>query len=162
MDVTTHRLVLHPVDRAEAQRIRDRRPAPDDAWADDYPFDGDITALTALLAATDDGRDPRPFGYYQLRVDGRAVGGIGFFGPPQDGAVEIGYGLAPRARGHGYAAEALGAMLAIAHEHGVRTVRARTDVGNEPSRRTLQRAGFSELRVEDGLYHYAITTPGPN
>ena len=114
MDVTTHRLVLHPVDRAEAQRIRDRRPAPDDAWADDYPFDGDIDALTALLGATEDGGDPRPFGYYQLRVDGRAVGGIGFFGPPQDGEVEIGYGLAPSARGHAYAAEALRAMLTIA------------------------------------------------
>lgn len=160
MDVTTDRLVLHPVDRAEAQRIRERRPAPDDAWAVDYPFDGDITALTALLGATEDGRDPRPFGYYQLRVDGRAVGGIGFFGPPQDGEVEIGYGLAPSARGNGFAAEALAALLRRATELGVRTVRARTDVGNEASRRTLERAGFAERRIDDGVRHFEADVTG--
>jgi len=155
VDVTTDRLVLHPVDREEARRIRDREPTGADAWAPDYPFDGDIDALTAVLNATEDGRDPRPFGYYQLRVDGRAVGGIGFFGPPQDGEVEIGYGLAPSARGHGYAAEALRAMLTIAKENGVRTVRARTETDNGPSRRTLERAGFAELRIEDRTHHFA-------
>jgi len=156
-DVRTDRLVLHPVDRAEARRIRDRQPAPHDAWASDYPFDGDVTALTALLDATEDGRDPRPFGYYQIRVGGRAVGGIGFFGPPVDEAVEIGYGLAPGARGNGYAAEALVALVRRAVELGVRTVRARTETANAASRRTLERAGFTEQRVEAGTHHYEIT-----
>jgi len=154
VDVITDRLVLHPVDRAEAQRIRDREPQPGDAWVDDYPFDGDITALTALLRATQDGRDPRPFGYYQLRVQGTAVGGIGFFGPPEDGTVEVGYGLAPSARGHGYAAEALAAMCELAAGLGVTTLVARTEVGNEPSRTTLLRAGFTEQRVEDETRHF--------
>ena len=156
MDHITDRLVLHPVDRAEAQRIRDREAGPDDTWADDYPFDGDITALTAMLRATEDGRDPRPFGYYQLRVQETAVGGIGFFGPPQDGVVEVGYGLAPSARGHGYAAEALTAMCELAAGLGVSTLVARTEVGNEPSRKTLLRAGFTEERVEDETRHFAI------
>jgi RimJ/RimL family protein N-acetyltransferase len=157
MDVRTDRLVLHPVDRAEAQRIRDRQPAPEDAWVSDYPFDGDISALTALLTATEDGRDPRPFGYYQLQVAGQAVGGIGFFGPPADGTVEIGYGLAPSARGHGYAAEALAALVRRAAELGAHTVRARTETENAASRRTLERTGFVERRVEDGTHHFEIT-----
>jgi RimJ/RimL family protein N-acetyltransferase len=160
-DLHTDRLVLHPVDRREAQRIRDRQPAPDDAWAHDYPFDGDVTALTALLEATEDGRDPRPFGYYQIRVDNRAVGGIGFFGPPVARTVEIGYGLAVSARGHGYAAEALVALVGRAAELGVRTVRARTETDNVASRRTLERAGFSEERIEDGTRHFEIAVPGP-
>lgn len=51
--------------------------------------------------------------------DGQAVGGIGFKGQPQGGCVEIGYGLVPSARGHGYAAEALVALLAVAADHGL-------------------------------------------
>ena len=52
-------------------------------------------------------------GYYRITrlADGRAVGGIGFKGQPDGGCVEIGYGLAPSARGHGYAAEAVVALL---------------------------------------------------
>ena len=157
MDVITERLVLHAVDRAQARRIRDREPGAEDAWADDYPFEGDLDALSALLQATEDGRDPRPFGYYQIRLGGRAVGGIGFFGPPQEGEVEIGYGLAPSARGHGYAAEALVGLLGRARELGVRTVRARTETGNLASRRTLEHAGFAELRVEGETHHFEIT-----
>jgi len=156
VDLLTDRLVLHPVDRAEAQRIRDRRPDPQDDWAADYPFEGDVDALTALLRATEDGRDPRPFGYYQVQVGGRAVGGIGFFGPPAEGVVEIGYGLAPSARGHGYAGEAVVALLAAAADLGVTTVHARTDADNAASRQTLRRAGFVENGRDGELLRYSV------
>jgi RimJ/RimL family protein N-acetyltransferase len=161
VDVLTDRFVLHPVDREEARRIRDQEPGPSDEWAPDYPFEGDVTALTALLRVTEDGRDPRPFGYYQLRVNGRAVGGIGFFGPPTEGTVEIGYGLAPSARGHGYAAEAVIAIVRLAAKLDVRTVQARTETDNTASRRTLERAGFVETRVEEGTHHFETVVPGP-
>ena len=154
-DLRTERLVLHPVDRAEAQRIRDRRPDPQDDWAADYPFEGDIDALSALLRATEDGRDPRPFGYYQIQVGGRAVGGIGFFGPPAEGVVEIGYSLAPSARGHGYAGEAVVALLAAAGL-GVATVHARTATDNAASRQTLRRAGFVEDGTDGELLRYSV------
>ena len=40
------------------------------------------------------------------------IGAAGFQGPPDDtGAVRVGYGLAESARGHGYATEALRALL---------------------------------------------------
>ena len=58
----------------------------------------------------DDHGEQRPFGYYQIRrqSDRLAIGGVGFKGPPDGGVVEIGDGLVPSARGHGYATEALG------------------------------------------------------
>jgi len=86
-------------------------------------------------------------------VDGRAVGGIGFKGQPDGGCVEIGYGLAPSARGHGYAAEAVGAVLRVAADHGLSKVIADTTLDNIASQRTLIRAGF-RLVGTDGELHY--------
>jgi RimJ/RimL family protein N-acetyltransferase len=75
-------------------------------------------------------------------ADGRAVGGIGFKVQPDGGCVEIGYGLAPSARGHGYAAEAVIAVVAMAADHGLSRVIADTTPNNIASQRTLIRAGF--------------------
>jgi GNAT superfamily N-acetyltransferase len=66
-------------------------------------------------------RSQRPRWITRL-ADGQAVEGIGFKDQADGGCVEIGYGLAPSARGHGYAAEALVALLAIAADHGLSRV----------------------------------------
>ena len=97
MDSLTTRLSLRAVDELEARRIRDHARQPGDAWAADYPFEGDLAAIGAFLRATERSGDQRPFGYYQIRrqSDGLAVGGVGFKGRPDGGVVEIGYGLAP-------------------------------------------------------------------
>ncbi len=156
MDSQTARLSLHAVDELEAQRIRDRAPQPGDAWAADYPFEGDLAAIGSLLRATEQNGEQRPFGYYQIsrQSDGLAVGGVGFKGRPDGDVVEIGYGLAPSARGHGYAAEALGGLLQIAADLGVRTIRADTELDNVASRRTLEHAGFHQVDVDSELYYY--------
>jgi RimJ/RimL family protein N-acetyltransferase len=73
---------------------------------------------------------------------GRAIGGLGFKGQPDGGCVEIGYGLAPSARGHGYAVEAVIALLTVAADHGLSRVIADTTLDNVASQRTLIRAGF--------------------
>lgn len=150
-ELRTPRLTLRAIDVAEGERIVARRPAPGDRWAPDYPFDGDVVGVMAFLANVSAGGRVRPFGHYRItrRSDGRAVGGIGFKGPPHDGSAEVGYGLAPSARGHGYAAEALGAILHLAARRGVSRVVADTEAGNVASRRTLERAGF-RLRDTDG------------
>lgn len=159
-DIETSRLTLHPVDRAEAHRIRGGERAPDDRWVPDYPFDGDRIALSAFLAAWERDGDQRPFGYYRIarRADGRSVGGIGFKGQPDQGVVEVGYGLAPSGRGHGYAAEALTALTDLAARHGVSRVRAETSPDNAASVRTLERAGFARVGSGDGLLHYEFAT----
>ena len=155
-DIRTPRLLLHAIDVAEAERIAARTAGPADSWADDFPFEGDLRAVGAFLRATAAGGEQRPFGYYRIvrRADGRAVGGIGFKGQPDGGCVEIGYGLAPSARGHGYAAEAAAALLAMAADHGLSRVIADTTPENLASGRTLIRAGFRLVGTDAGLDHY--------
>jgi RimJ/RimL family protein N-acetyltransferase len=164
-DIQTSRLRLHAIDTAEGERIVARRPGDGDAWAEDFPFDGDVIGVTAFLRATAEGRDQRPFGHYRITrsSDGKAIGGIGFKGRPDDGCVEIGYGLSPSARGHGYAAEALAVLLTIAAEHGLSRVTADTTKDNIASQRTLENAGFTHTGANGDLYLYEVllTTPSP-
>jgi RimJ/RimL family protein N-acetyltransferase len=157
-DLLTQRLVLHPIDVLEAERITARRPGDEDRWAADFPFDGDVIGATAYLRAFAEHGEQRPFGFYRISraADGLAIGGIGFKGQPEGGSVEVGYGLGPSARGNGYAAEALIALLAVAARHSLDRVVADTDQNNTASQRTLERAGFSRVREEGGLYFYEV------
>jgi RimJ/RimL family protein N-acetyltransferase len=157
-DIRTARLQLHAIDVAEAERIVARSAGPIDAWADDFPFEGDVGAVGGFLRATAALGEQRPFGYYRITrlSDGRAIGGIGFKGQPDGGAVEIGYGLAPSARGHGYAAEAVIALLTVATDHGLSKVIADTTLDNVASQRTLVRAGFLLVSTDAELHHYEM------
>lgn len=136
--------------------MHERAPQPGDARAAEYPFEGDLAALGGFLHATKPNGEQRPFGYYQIRrqSDGLAIGGVGFMGAPDGNVVEIGYGLAPSARGHGYATEALAGLVQIAADLGVTTIRADTDVGNVASQRTLENAGLHQVDADSELHHY--------
>jgi RimJ/RimL family protein N-acetyltransferase len=161
-DVRTSRLQLHAIDVAEGERIVARSAGPADAWADDFPFEGDVGAVGGFLRATDTQGDQRPFGYYRITrlADGLAIGGLGFKGQPDDGCVEIGYGLAPSARGHGYAAEAVIALLTVASDHGLVRVIADTTLDNVASQRTLIRAGFRLVGTDAELHSYEVLLSG--
>ncbi|TWP38329.1 GNAT family N-acetyltransferase [Leekyejoonella antrihumi] len=161
-DLHTERLVLHPIDAAEAARIVARQPSGEDSWAQDFPFEGDLIGVTAFLRAVAAGGDPHPFGHYRIAraADGKAIGGIGFKGRPDGGSVEIGYGLTPSARGHGVAAEAARALVALAAQRGVSRVIADTDKVNIASQRTLERAGFTRVAANGDLYRYEILIVG--
>lgn len=158
-DVITARLVLHPILPAEAVRIAGRSPAPGDRWHAEYPFADELAPLGSLATEV----DPDPvFTLYQIRdrVTGLAIGGIGFFAPPDgDGAVELGYGLVAAARGRGFAAEALVALVRRAFTHGAGVVRADADTANTASQRVLLRAGFVEIRRERGLVFFEVRAP---
>jgi RimJ/RimL family protein N-acetyltransferase len=161
-DIRTSRLELHAVDVAEAKRIAARSAGPTDTWADDYPFEGDVGAVGGLLRATATHGEQRPFGYYRITrlADGRAIGGLGFKGRPDGGSVEIGYGLAPSARGHGYAAEAVVGLLTVAADNGLSRVLADTTLDNIASQRTLIRAGFRLVSTDAALNHYEVLVNG--
>lgn len=154
--VSGTRLELHAVDEVEALRIRDCTRQQGDVWAADYPFDGDLAAIGSFLHVTKISGDQRPFGYYQIRIhpEGLTVGSVGFRGLPAEGVAEIGYGLVPSARGHGYAAEALGQLMQIAAAAGVTTISANTDLNNDASRRTLENAGFHQVGADAELYYF--------
>jgi RimJ/RimL family protein N-acetyltransferase len=157
-DIRTSRLLLHAIDVAEGERIVAQSAGPADLWATDFPFEGDIGAVRGFLRATSAHGEQRPFGYYRVTrlSDGSAVGGIGFKGQPVDGCVEIGYGLAPSARGHGYASEAVIALLALGAELGISRVIADTTLDNLASQRTLIRAGFHLVCADAELRYYEI------
>jgi RimJ/RimL family protein N-acetyltransferase len=161
-DIRTSRLQLHAVDVAEAERIVGRSAGPTDTWVDDFPFEGDVGAVGMFLRATATHGEQRPFGYYRITrlADGRAIGGLGFKGRPDGGCVEIGYGLAPSARGHGYAAEAVMALLTLAADHGLTRVIADTTLDNIASQRTLVRAGFRLVSTDAELHHYEVFLEG--
>lgn len=156
MELRTARLSLHAIGEAEARRIRDREPCAYDAWTTDYPFEGDLAAIGSLLRATEQYGEQGPFGYYQIRrqLDGLAIGGVGFKGFPDGEVVEVGYGLAPSARGHGYVTEALEALMQLAVGLGMTTLRADTDIDNVASRRTLEHAGFCQVGADSQLCYY--------
>jgi RimJ/RimL family protein N-acetyltransferase len=136
--IRTPRLDLVPLPDGDAEAIlagaREGRP-----WSPGYPTPGDVE--TAGWPAP---IDPR-WGTLQMveRATGLAIGGIGCHGAPSDGIVEVGYGIAPEARGRGLATEALSALVTFLEaQPEVRLVRAATDAANEPSQRVLERCGF--------------------
>jgi RimJ/RimL family protein N-acetyltransferase len=162
IDLRTSRLQLHAINVAEAERIFARTAGPDDVWADDFPFEGDVGAVGGFLRSTAAFGEQQPFGYYRITrlSDGRAIGGIGFKGQPDGGCVEIGYGLVPSARGHGYASEAVIALLSVTVDHGLSKVIADTTLDNIASQRTLIRAGLRLASTDAEHHHYEVFLKG--
>ena len=66
-----------------------------------------------------------------------------FFHSEEHRAGEVGYVFAPPFHGHGYATEAVGALLDLAFSGlGLHRVVARLDARNEPSARLAERLGL--------------------
>lgn len=159
MRINAARLTLESISPELARRIVAREPAANDAWHAEYPFEDELAPLQGLAADP----DPDPvFTMYQIRrrSDGLAIGGLGFFGAPDDsGRVEFGYGLVPSARGAGLATEAVVAALTVARSRGARIAEADTDLDNAPSQRVLVKAGFSETHRDHEKIYYRRRLP---
>jgi RimJ/RimL family protein N-acetyltransferase len=96
--------------------------------------------------------DPWLHGYSLVERESDAiVGTCGFKGPPDDGVVEIAYGVSPEQRNRGYATEAAAALVAIAfRREDVRVVCAHTLPDSGASQRVLAKCGFERVgEVED-------------
>lgn len=143
MIIRTERTTLAPISPALARRIVELDERDGDAWHPEYPFADELGPLRGLAESTTG--DPI-FTMYLIRdADGTAVGGLGFFGPPDStGRVEFGYGLVPAARGVGLATEAVAGALSFAAAHGAERAAAETDVTNLASQRVLLKAGLAE------------------
>jgi RimJ/RimL family protein N-acetyltransferase len=113
--------------------------------AGDWPHEDTYDALRPFA---EHGGGP---GTFVVLEDGVVVGDCGWFGPPdEDGEVEIGYGLAPSARGRGLGTEAVRQLIEWVHAQGARTVRAEVLPGNETSLRLLARLGFEDIGERAG------------
>lgn len=86
---------------------------------------------------------------------GLAIGGLGFFGPPDEqGCVEFGYGLVPSARGKGFATEVVCAALLFAGANGAVRAKADTTPDNVASQRVLEKAGLQLTERSASAYSY--------
>ena len=155
MLLRTARTLMESITPTTAGRMVAGARTSQDRWHPEYPLADEVDPLRSLAA------DPSPdpvFTMYVIRRadDGLAIGGLGFSGPPDDeGAVEIGYGLVPSARGLGLATEAVRAAVGVAADHGAGVVRADTDTGNLPSQAVLLRSGFLEVGRDANAVHFA-------
>lgn len=93
------------------------------------------------------------YGWYAIdrsAAPAQLVGAGGYFGPPADGRVEIGYSIAPEFHRRGYATELVEALVARAFAiDGLDTVIAHTTRANPASIGVLKKCGFED-RGEDG------------
>ncbi len=82
-----------------------------------------------------------------VEADGQFVGSAGLHLRGSRLGPEIGYWIAPWARGRGYAAEAARALAEWGLAHGAPRVHLFTDVANTASQTVAERAGFSREGV---------------
>jgi RimJ/RimL family protein N-acetyltransferase len=158
--IQSARLCLRQLEAGEARALLQGKSDPERPWMAGYPMQGTLIAVEAFVRAIDNGSSPGAYGVYQLvrSSDHVVIGDIGFHGPPtQGGAVTVGYGLAPGARGRGYATEALKAVVAWAlAQPEVAWVEADTTHANQPSQRVLERAGMRLVDRSDQLRFYRV------
>ncbi|MFF1807567.1 GNAT family N-acetyltransferase [Streptomyces sp. NPDC058251] len=159
--IESERLTLQGVTPAAAADLRAGGTGGFE-WIEGGPFEGTRDAAGMVLKAYEGGVHRPEWGVFVLvrRKDGRAVGGMGFHGAPDEqGRAEVGYDLAENARGHGYATEALRALAAWAlARDDVKLLLAAVDRANTPSQGVISRAGFT--RVSEDVEQYAYELHG--
>lgn len=150
--IATQRLILAPLD----QEVADAVLAGDFSGvtrADGWPHNDTLDAIRIATA-------PGGGSLVWLVMLGEVViGDCGTVGGLDDeGAIEVGYGLAAEHRGRGYGNELVRALSGwLLAQPGVGQVVAREVLaGNVASRRALENAGFVLEREEDGLTWYAL------
>ncbi len=150
----TQRLSLLPLGRDTAQAIVDN-DRTGRAWHEQFPREDDRDGVSGWLRQGDP-----VFGNFVIveQASGQAVGTIGFFGPPDEtDTVMVGYGLVEPARGHGYATEALRALVGYAaRQPAAKRLVADTAKDNVPSQQVLDKAGFAKTHETDDTFWYAL------
>jgi RimJ/RimL family protein N-acetyltransferase len=135
--IVTRRLVLRRLEPGSARALAEgdcSGVVPAAGWPTD------TTPIVALRAAED-----AEALTWLIHHDGAVIGECGLnHGPDADGAVEIGYGLGAPWRSQGYGTEAIRGLLdRLTELPDCRQVTAEVHEGNLPSRRLLERLGFS-------------------
>lgn len=146
------------LERLETERLLLRRPTDADAAAifDRYAADAEVTRYLAwprhrslddtrrFLMFSDHEWERAAAGPFLIlsRDDGRLLGGTGLvFETPA--RASTGYVIARDAWGHGYATEALVAMVGLARQLGVIRLYAICHVDHRVSARVLEKGGFT-------------------
>lgn len=157
-DLITDRLVLRPWSTDEiAAVVGDFRMA---GWASDFPAEGDVVIAGVIAGQSD---EPHEYGHRLIveRQSGLVVGSISLLWPPNDGALEVGYGIVASRRGRGYASEATRALVEFAlRSPDVDTVYADVELANPASVRVLEKAGLHRWSDDATNARFGTAAPG--
>lgn len=144
LHMATSRLILSQPSMNDANAVFERYASdPDVTHFLGWPRHQSVGDTRAFLDFSAAQWEQWPAGPYliKLRSDGRLLGSTGFaFMSPSEAIV--GYVLAKDAWGHGYATEALRAMVQVARQVGVRRLCAPCHPQNVASWRVLEKCGF--------------------
>jgi RimJ/RimL family protein N-acetyltransferase len=147
LPIITERLILRRFTAADAPALSHYRSQPEVAHFQAWETPFSLAQAEQMIAELPDVNIP-PAGEWQQialerRSDGIVIGDFAI-GPqaanPQ--LVEIGYALAREHQGHGYAREALRALLGGLFAHGIHRVHALIDQRNQRSARLVSSVGF--------------------
>jgi RimJ/RimL family protein N-acetyltransferase len=144
--VRTARLVLSPLGPGDRDAFvayrRDGEIARWQSWSPDYS----IEQAEALLAAQPDRLVSGSGEWLQVGMKGqddRLVGDVAIHAlADQPDTFEVGVTLARDSQGHGFAREAVGAVVEALFQHGAHRVIAQTDARNTASARVFAALGF--------------------
>lgn len=142
----TEHLVLRHMTTDDAATLAAYRSDPAQAryqsWETPYPVD----RAQALIADMLDVRLAQPGAWLQIGIEtgGRLIGDIAVRVDADDPRqATVGFTLAADAQGHGYATEALRALISLLFTgHGVHRIYADCDTRNDPSVALLERIGM--------------------
>jgi len=148
---------LFPLSRLQLEQLAAAHEPQDLAGrAELGSFPPPFVAARALKLAAEAEPGPWLTAFLIVRTDDlRIVGACGFKAGPKNGRIEVGYGVAPAARGGGAATMALTLLSGIAFEAGISEVLAEVLPENKASTRVVQKAGFTRAGArtdEDNEY----------
>ncbi|WP_119727589.1 GNAT family N-acetyltransferase [Thermomonospora amylolytica] len=154
--LTTDRLLLRPFAERDVPDVVEAARDPEMLrwmlWAPDEDAEQAREFCTRIAH-----EDPVHKIGFALEVDGRCSGSVSLQHADWTfGRVEIGYWLAPWARGRGLITEAVQRVVDYAFAEGLYRVELLAAVGNEPSQRVAERAGF----VREAVLRRAGLLPG--
>jgi RimJ/RimL family protein N-acetyltransferase len=145
--LVTERLVLRRSRAEDAETISAYRSDPDVNRTQGWERT-DAESVRADIEEMADRTPGQPGGWVQFSVerreDGRLVGDVGI-SPADDepGVLKVGYTISPDVQGHGYATEAVGALVGYAIDTlGAEVVRAYADADNASSIRVAEKVGM--------------------
>jgi RimJ/RimL family protein N-acetyltransferase len=144
--IRTERLLLRPYQADDVAAVYDYERLPETArYLSNEPMswaEAETLVTRRIGSSTLGGVGEVVNMVIELAQTGDLVGDCALFWCGE-GQAEVGYVLHPAHHGHGYATEAVGALLRLGFEElGLHRIAARCDARNTPSTRVMERAGM--------------------
>jgi len=144
--IRTERLLIRPMEPADAPALHARRNDPEVARYQDWVLPYGVEQAEGLVAAMAAHPGPAAKGWWMATVcqaGGEPIGDVAVGSSAQGRTAEVGYTFDRAHWGNGYAVEAVGALVDwLLDDVGVIRVTASIHPDNRPSAMVLERTGF--------------------